>query len=52
MEKVIADLPAGRDVPVILDNLSTPRKNDGWLAAHPNVHFPFTPTSPSWLNQG
>ena len=26
-------------------------KNDAWLIAHPNVHFHFTPTSASWLNQ-
>ncbi len=25
-------------------------QND-WLARHPNVHFHFTPTSASWLNQ-
>src|SRR6201984_1038311 len=33
------------------DNLSTHKKNDDWLAAHPNVTFHFTPTSASWLNQ-
>ena len=26
-------------------------KVEEWLAAHPNVHFHFTPTSASWLNQ-
>jgi hypothetical protein len=31
--------------------LSTHKKNDYWLAAHPNVTFHFTPTSASWLNQ-
>jgi len=36
---------------VILDNYSTHKKNDAWLAAHSNVHFHFTPTSASWLNQ-
>ena len=36
---------------VILDNLSTHKKNDDWLTAHPNVTFHFTPTSASWLNQ-
>jgi hypothetical protein len=34
-----------------LDNLSTHKRNDEWLAAHPNVTFHFTPTSASWLNQ-
>lgn len=51
MDDVIADLPSGREVHVILDNLNTHKKNDEWLAAHPNVHFHFTPTSASWLNQ-
>lgn len=27
------------------------KKNEAWLAQHPNVHFHFTPTSASWLNQ-
>jgi transposase len=51
MEEVIEDQPAGRQIHVILDNLSTHKKNDDWLAAHPNVTFHFTPTSASWLNQ-
>lgn len=51
MEEVIADQPAQRQIHVILDNLGTHKKNDDWLAAHPNVTFHFTPTSASWLNQ-
>ena len=51
LEEVIADQPAERQIHVILDNLSTHKKNDDWLAAHPNVTFHFTPTSASWLNQ-
>jgi len=35
---------------VILDNDCIHSRNDAWLAAHPNVHFHFTPTSASWLN--
>ncbi|MEM9896902.1 MAG: IS630 family transposase, partial [Bacteroidota bacterium] len=31
---------------------STHKKNEDWLAAHPLVHFHFTPTSASWLNMG
>ena len=42
---------SAQEVHVILDNYSTHKKNDAWLAAHPNVHFHFTPTSASWLNQ-
>lgn len=51
MDEVVADQPAGRQIHVILDNLNTHKKNDEWLAAHPNVTFHFTPTSASWLNQ-
>jgi transposase len=51
MDEVVADQPAGRQIHVIMDNLSTHKKNDDWLAAHPNVTFHFTPTSASWLNQ-
>ena len=37
---------------VVLDNLSTHKpKHDRWLARHRNVHFHFTPTHASWLNQ-
>src|SRR3546814_20578044 len=51
MDEVVADRPADRQIHVILDNLSTHKKNEDWLAAHPNVTFHFTPTSASWLNQ-
>lgn len=51
MDEVIGDEPLEREVHVILDNYSTHKKNDDWLAAHPNVTFHFTPTSASWLNQ-
>jgi transposase len=47
----VADVPVSREVHVILDNYVTHKKNDAWLALHPNVHFHFTPTSASWLNQ-
>ena len=40
-----------RQVHVILDNYCTHKKNEAWLAVHPNVTFYFTPTSASWLNQ-
>jgi transposase len=37
---------------VVLDNLNTHKpKNDRWLKRHKNVHFHFTPTHASWLNQ-
>jgi DDE superfamily endonuclease len=37
---------------VILDNYSTHKKNEDWLAKYEGrVQFHFTPTSASWLNQ-
>ena len=41
-----------KELHVILDNLSTHKpKHDQWLARHPRVHFHYTPTHASWLNQ-
>ena len=51
MDDVVAEQAAERQIHVILDNLNTHKKNDDWLAKHPNVTFHFTPTSASWLNQ-
>jgi transposase len=51
MDKVMAELPPGKEVHVILDNYCIHKRNDLWLAGHPNVFFHFTPTSASWLNQ-
>jgi transposase len=51
MSEIIEDQPSDRQVHVILDNYCTHKKNETWLAAHPNVTFHFTPTSASWLNQ-
>jgi len=51
MNRVVAAYPDG-EIHVVLDNLNTHKpKNDRWLKRHPNVHFHFTPTSASWLNQ-
>lgn len=51
MNRVVASHP-NREVHVVLDNLSTHKpKRDRWLKAHPKVHFHFTPTYASWLNQ-
>ena len=52
MRKIVRAYP-GRELHVVLDNSSshrTPAVRD-WLAAHPLVHFHYTPTSASWLNQ-
>lgn len=52
MRKVVRAYP-GRELHVILDNSSahgTPEVR-AWLEHHPQVHFHYTPTSASWLNQ-
>jgi transposase len=50
MDAIVAAYP-DKEIHAVLDNLNTPKKNEAWLAAHPNVHFHFTPTRASWLNQ-
>src|SRR6266702_7847425 len=50
MDQLMAETPADKEIHVILDNYCIHKKNDPWLAAHPNVFFHFTPTSASWLN--
>jgi transposase len=52
MNEVVANYSSELQIHVILDNLSTHKpKEDRWLRRHPNVHFHFTPTHASWLNQ-
>lgn len=51
LNEVVAEYSKDQDIHVILDNYSTHKKNQTWLANNPNVHFHFTPTSASWLNQ-
>ncbi len=48
---MVNEYPAEQELYVVLDNDSTHKKNDEWLARHPNVHFYYTPASASWLNQ-
>jgi transposase len=51
MNEIVAEHP-GREIHVVLDNLNTHKpKDDRWLKRHPEVHFHFTPTYSSWLNQ-
>lgn len=51
MNQVVAEHQS-QEIHVVLDNLSSHKpKEDRWLRAHPNVHFHFTPTHASWLNQ-
>ena len=52
LDGVIAGQPPDKQIHVILDNYSTHKKNDAWLANYAGrVQFHFTPTSASWLNQ-
>lgn len=51
MDEIVATVLGDKEIHVILDNYCTHKKNEAWLAEHPNVHFHFTPTSASWLNQ-
>ncbi len=51
MDQIVEEALPEQELHVILDNYGTHKKCDTWLAQHPNVHFHFTPTSASWLNQ-
>ena len=52
LEDVLADQPPDREIHVILDHYSPPKRNDDWLAQFQGrVRLHFTPTSASWLNQ-
>ena len=51
MNSVVDNYPA-TELHVVLDNLNTHKpKHDRWLTKHPNVHFHYTPTHASWMNQ-
>ena len=51
MNRVVGAYP-DQEIHVVIDNLSTHKpKRDMWLARHKNVHFHYTPTHSSWLNQ-
>jgi transposase len=52
MKKVVSVYPK-QELHVILDNSSTHSTPniEAWLLEHPEVHFHYTPTSASWLNQ-
>ncbi len=51
MNDVIANYP-DKEIHVVLDNLSTHKpKRDNWVKRHTRVHFHYTPTHASWLNQ-
>lgn len=52
LDKIDREVPAGLDIHVILDNLSTHKTPavQKWLLRHPRFHFHFTPTYGSWIN--
>jgi transposase len=52
MKKVARTYP-DQELHVVLDNSSTHNTEEirAWLGAHPRIHFHYTPTSASWLNQ-
>ncbi len=53
MNEVLAAHPDPElEIHVVLDNLNTHKpRHDRWLARHKHVHFHYTPTHASWLNQ-
>jgi transposase len=51
MNSLVAQHP-GRELHVVLDNFVTHKpRHDRWLSTHKKVHFHYTPTHASWLNQ-
>lgn len=51
MNRIVTQYPE-TELHVVLDNLNTHKpKHDRWLARRPRVHFHYTPTHASWLNQ-
>lgn len=51
LNRVVEGVSVDQEVHIIMDNYCTHKRNEDWLAEHPNVFFHFTPTSASWLNQ-
>jgi len=53
LQEIIGSQPKDREIHVILDNLSAHKSAAvrRFLDRHPHVHFHFTPTYSSWLNQ-
>jgi transposase len=53
LEEVVAQCPAKQQIHIILDNLSAHKTRlvDEFLSTNSRIHFHFTPTYSSWLNQ-
>jgi transposase len=52
LNKLVAQNP-GKELHLVLDNLSPHKLKEDhpWRVKHPHVHFHFTPTHASWINQ-
>lgn len=52
LDRLVAENP-GKELHLILDNLSVHKLKEDhpWRLKHPGVHFHFTPTHASWINQ-
>jgi transposase len=53
LNQLVSGCKPNQEIHVILDNLSAHKTSNVhmFLEGHPNVHFHFTPTYSSWLNQ-
>ena len=53
LREFIATQPKDKEIHLIADNLSAHKTQavQAFLARHPKVRLPFTPTYSSWLNQ-
>jgi len=53
LSEVVKRTRGAKAIHIVLDNLSGHKTKavEQFLAEHPKVHFHFTPTYPSWLNQ-
>jgi transposase len=53
LRQIEAEVPAGLDVHLIMDNYATHKTTDiqNWLARRPRFQVHFTPTYSSWINQ-
>ena len=50
LNEIDASLPDGFEMHLVMDNYSTTKSAQTWLARRPRYHVHFMPTSGSWLN--
>ena len=48
MDKVVSELPSGKEIHAIMDNCRIHKRRGEWLSAHPEATFHYTPASASW----